>query len=80
MLRTKQTSKMNSTPNAAFEFGIGGRSRLERHLLEFMDTFDIYLFLYDHTYRQRLNNLLELFTDEEFENFEQTHSHRFTVN
>jgi hypothetical protein len=80
MLRNRQTSKKEAAITAALGWGVGGRSPLERRLLEFMDRFDIYLFLYDPAYRRQLNDILDRFTDEEFESFERTHSHRFTVN
>jgi hypothetical protein len=80
MLRNKYLSKKESNLSVAVGFGFGGRSHLERNLLEFMDNFDIFRFLYEPTYRRRLNTILERFTDEEFENFERAHSQRFTVN
>jgi hypothetical protein len=80
MLRNRHLSKKETTLSAAFGPGLGGRSSLERNLLEFMDSFDIFRFFHDPTYRRKLNILLERFTDEEFESFERAHSQRFTVN
>lgn len=79
MLINKQ-SKKEICHSAAFGPDSGRRSCLETRLLDFLDSFDIYLFLYDPAYRQRLNDILELFTEEEFTEFERTHSRRFTVN
>ena len=80
MLRIKHTQNteryvINSTNNSC-----GSKSHLEENLLEFMDSFDVYLFLYDKSYRRRLNSILDGFTNEEFECFERAYSHRFIMN
>lgn len=81
MLRSKSTSKRDDCVTPTLPHGRDcKRSPLEGHLLDFLDTFNIQLFLYEPTYRLRLNTLLDLFSEEEFATFEQTHSHRFTVN
>jgi hypothetical protein len=80
MLKTKQPPKKDWYPLAALSPGIDGRSPLERRLLAFLDTFNVYLFLYEPSYRRRLNDMLERFTDEEFEDFTRIHFNRFTVN
>lgn len=80
MLRNKQSSKKDRRMSTTFHFDSEGRSLLEYHLLDFLDSFDIYQFLLDPSYRKQLNNLLDCFSDEEFEDFERLYSHRFTVN
>lgn len=80
MLRHKHLSRKEVSLSGIFDHATERWSMLEEHLLAFMDNFDFYLFLYDHDYRQRLNDILERFTDEEFECFERAHSHRFTIN
>lgn len=49
-------------------------------LLEFLDEFDFEAFLSDPTYRRRLNEILDTFTDEEFDKFEHRYARRFTLN
>lgn len=80
MLRNKHMSRKETALSFAARFAHYRRSTLEAHLLAFLDNFDIYLFLYDPHYRQQLNDILDGFTDEEFEHFELAHSHRFTIN
>jgi len=80
MQRNKQTYKDERDRAVSINLGAYGRSSLEGQLLDFLDSFDIHLFLYDPAYRRSLNEMLERFTDEEFEDFTRTHSHRFTVN
>jgi hypothetical protein len=61
-------------------FRIIGENTQEPVLLEFLDTFSFEAFLSNPSYRQRLNEILETFTDEEFDKFEHRHARRFTLN
>lgn len=79
MQRNRQIPKKALEPSLPPSLGTGGRS-LERHLLEFLDRLDLYLFLYEPSYRRCLNTMLERFSDEEFERFARAHSQRFTLN
>jgi len=80
MLRNRPALISDTIHAPTFTFHHSGKSVIEKSLLEFLDNFDIYLFVYDDEYRMRLNNILDLFSDEEFESFERTHARRFTVN
>ncbi len=80
MQRTKVTSDQTAYFSLSLPHSIRTRSLLEDNLLAFLDSFDIHRFFCDLAYRRRLNAILERFTDEEFENFERMHSHRFTMN
>ncbi len=80
MLRNRLTSKQYTCLSHTFPHLAGRDLSPEARLLSFLDSFDLCRFFYDSSYRRRLNAILERFTDEEFENFERTHSHRFTVN
>ncbi|HIJ62047.1 MAG TPA: hypothetical protein HPQ04_05075 [Rhodospirillaceae bacterium] len=80
MLRNKQSSQPTEYPKPVGTGDDIRQSALEYHLLNFLDNFDVYLFIVDPGYRQRLNNLLELFTDEEFDEFERSHVNRFVMN
>jgi len=80
MLRNKQSSQQSIYPTHVQNGDISRQSSLEYYLLDFLDHFDVYLFLVEPSYRQRLNELLELFTDEEFDEFERSHLNRFVLN
>jgi hypothetical protein len=77
MFRDKQSYQEDAIRHFSLR---SGRDDTERHLLEFMDSFDFFLFVCDPTYRGRLNALLEQLSDEEFEDFTRAHSQRFNVN
>lgn len=81
MLRSKPTSKKDSliARNWATEEKVQ-RFMQEQILFDFLDRFDFHSFLYDTSYRRRLNDLLEGFSEEEFNHFEQLYFHRFIVN
>lgn len=49
-------------------------------LMEMIDSLDLHTFLHDQAYRRRLNEVLDAFTDEEFDRFERLYSRRFTLN
>lgn len=80
MLRNKQLSKKEivrcPAPDAAFP----GRPPPVPALLDFLDNFDLASFLSDPMYRKQLNDMLDTFSDEEFDLFESRYSHRFTLN
>ena len=85
----KQASTSNSftsaMPGGTSPFGGGHASLVTANphvpvLLEFMERFDLARFLYDEDYRQRLNDILDRFTDDEFEDFEKVYANRFTMN
>lgn len=80
MLRDKQSTQHQDYPTLAVAFEADVKSSHEHNLLVFLDHFDIFQFIIDSDYRQRLNELLELFTDEEFDEFERSHINRFVMN
>ena len=80
MLRNKISLTSGASRAHTIIFNTEGKSKVERRLLEFLDNFDIYLFVYDDGYRMQLNDILNRLSDEEFESFERTHANRFTMN
>ena len=80
MLRNKQSSSQQAHTTITIPEENEQTLNHETHLLNFLDNFDIYQFIIDDDYRQRLNDLLELFTDEEFDAFERSHINRFVMN
>lgn len=49
-------------------------------LAELMDTLDLHSFFHDPTCRRTLNEVLEAFSDEEFDRFECFYTSRLTLN
>lgn len=80
MLRHKQSSRQQYIPSYSVSFEKHRKSNLENNLLDFLDHFDVCQFITDDDYRKRLRDLLELFTDEEFDEFERSHINRFVMN
>lgn len=77
MLRNKQHSRKETPPYGVF----GGAAAFRAAVLaEMIDGLDLHSFLHEPAYRQRLNEVLDAFSDEEFDSFEQLYTRRFTVN
>lgn len=49
-------------------------------LFELIDSLDLESFVGDPAYRRRLNEVLDTFSDEEFDHFERLYTRRFTLN
>jgi hypothetical protein len=49
-------------------------------LVEMIDSLDLESFICDPGYRRQLNEVLDAFSDEEFDSFESLYTRRFTVN
>jgi hypothetical protein len=79
MMRSRLIARRDAMIGSSTRAQRGARSH-EPELLEFLDTFDMSSFLHDPTYRRHLNMLLDTFTDEEFDRFEDRHARRFTLN
>ncbi|HTH16368.1 MAG TPA: hypothetical protein VL974_06930 [Magnetospirillum sp.] len=77
MLRNKQHSM---TAPQAWNFTAGETDPRLEVLAEVVDGLDLASFLNDPAYRRRLNELLEHFSDEEFDDFERLYTRRFTIN
>lgn len=78
MLRSRQQSMKGSEPET-------GLTRWEPDirvpvLVELIDTLDLADFVRDPAYRRQLNEVLDTFSDEEFDRFERLYTRRFTLN
>ena len=80
MLKCKDSQRQPAYHSGILTCDDQRQSSLEYYLLDFMENFDVYLFIVDPDYRRSLNDLLELFTDEEFDEFERSHGNRFVMN
>lgn len=73
MLRHKQHSRKEWPPLSPDDLRVPV-------LLELLDSFDMHSFVLDPDYRHRLNEVLDAFSDEEFDRFERRYASRFTLN
>lgn len=49
-------------------------------LIEMVDSLDLEDFVRDPVYRRQLNEVLDAFSDDEFDSFERLYTRRFTLN
>jgi len=70
MLRNRQHSR-KEPPKPDFRVPV---------LLELIDTLDLDAFFHDPACRRRLNEVLDTFSDEEFDRFERLYANRYPTN
>lgn len=71
MLRSRQQSRKDPPSEIDIRVPV---------LVELIDTLDLADFMRDPAYRRQLNEVLDTFSDEEFDRFERLYTRRFTLN
>ncbi|MGE5545719.1 MAG: hypothetical protein ACM33T_02385 [Solirubrobacterales bacterium] len=80
MPRNKQPTRKETPPPAHFVVVDDGTDIRVPVLVELLDDLDLNDFLLDPACRRRLNEVIETFSDDEFDNFERLYTSRFTIN
>lgn len=71
MLRNRQQSRKDPPCTSDIRVSV---------LIEMVDSLDLEDFVRDPVYRRQLNEVLDAFSDEEFDSFERLYTRRFTLN
>lgn len=80
MLRNKTHARKEGMPVAAHSAAGKGMDLRVPVLTELIDSLDLDSFLHDPVCRRRLNEVMNTFSDEEFDRFERLYTRRFTLN